>query len=317
MKKNKSDLTWIAIVACVLFSSGAVQAQSPDEHASHHPGSAPAAGAMPGGAPASAGGMPATGAGGMMEQMGEMMKNMGKPPPKQLYPTLMALPELTPEKRMEVEHAAAERMHAGTMLMGQALDALNAGTQSGDYGAMHEATTRLREGTAQLESGIAARRALAEGRAPRDVALAWFKREMRLTSPISSDEAHGSRGLSVLHLFTMALLVIFAFAMLLMYFFKMRRAAALFRRIEPGAESPPPGSSPPLGGAPGPSGGKLPKAGRSLPAKPGADAAKDDKSPAPAAGEKPLAPPSPDNSPKLADPSAEKPPTPAPPPEAS
>ena len=51
----------------------------------------------------------------MMGGMGGMMKNMGKPPPKQLYPTLMALPELSPEQRTEVEHAAAERMHAGPM----------------------------------------------------------------------------------------------------------------------------------------------------------------------------------------------------------
>ena len=305
---------WFAVV---LLLPGGARAQPTDEHASHHPGAAPAAGAMPGGAPAVAGGMPAAGAGGMMEQMGEMMKNMGKPPPKQLYPTLMALPELTPEKRMEVEHAAAERMHAGTMLMGQALDALNAGTQSGDYAAMHEATTRLREGVAQLESGVAARRALAEGRAPRDVALAWFKREMRLTAPASSDEAHGSRGLSILHLFTMALLVIFAFAMLLMYFFKMRRAAALFGRVEPGAESPPPGSSPPLGGGPGPSGVKPPKAGGSLPAKPGVDAAKEDKAPAPVADEKPPAPASPDKSSGPAETPAEKPSAPAPPPEVS
>ena len=307
----------LGLLIGLLAAPGLLCAQSPEEHASHHPGAAPAVGAMPGGAPAVAGGMPAAGAGGMMEQMGEMMKNMGKPPPKQLYPTLMALPELTPEKRMEVEHAAAERMHAGTMLMGQALDALNAGTQSGDYAAMHEATTRLREGVAQLESGIAARRALAEGRAPRDVALAWFKREMRLTAPASSDEAHGSRGLSILHLFTMALLVIFAFAMLLMYFFKMRRAAALFGRVEPAAGSPPPGSSPPLGGGPGPSGVKPPKAGGSLPAKPGADAAKGDKAPAPVADEKPPAPASPDKSSEPAEPPAEKPSAPAPPPEVS
>ena len=52
-------------------------------------------------------------------------------------------------------------MHAGTVLMGQALDTLNTGTQSGDYAAMHEATTLLREGLAQFDSGIAARRALA------------------------------------------------------------------------------------------------------------------------------------------------------------
>lgn len=262
----------LVVSVCVLLPTGRAHAQSPDEHASHHPGAAggAAAGAMPGGAPAPAAG------GGMMEQMGEMMKCMGKLPPTELYPTLMALPELTPEKRMEVEHAAAERMHAGTMLMGQALDTLNAGTQSGDYAAMHEATARLREGVAQLESGIAARRALAEGRAPREAALAWFKREMRLASPIVGEASHGGRGLSPLHLFTMALLVVFAFAMLAMYFFKMRRAAALFGRLEPDAGSPPPGSSPPLSGAPGPSGspgGKAPPAGESPPpsAKPEAD----------------------------------------------
>ena len=182
----------------------------------------------------------------MMEGMGEMMKNMGKPPPKELYPTLIALPELTPEKRLEVEQQAAGRMHAGSTLMGQALDTLNTGTQTGDYAAMHEATTRLREGIAQLESGIAARRALAEGRAPREVALAWFKREMNLTSPVLGEAQHAAHGLSSFHLFTMVLLVAFAFAMLAMYFFKMRRAAALFGRIESDGSSPPPGSAPPL-----------------------------------------------------------------------
>ena len=251
---------WFAIAVCVLLSIGGAWAQSPDEHASHHPGAAPAAGAMPAaaGAPGMAGMGPPAGAGGMMEGMGEMMKNMGKPPPKQLYPALMALPELTPEKRREVEQQAAERMHAGTKLMGQALDTLNAGAQSGDYAAMHEAMTSLREGVAELESGIAARRALAEGRAPREVALAWFKQETRLASPIGGKESHGIRGLSVLHLFTMVLLVAFAFAMLAMYFFKMRRAAALFGRIEPDNKSPPPGSSPPLDGGGGSPGGKSP-----------------------------------------------------------
>ena len=240
----------------ILLSTGRAQAQSPEEHASHHPGAAPVA--MSGGAPA--GGMPglgpSAGAGGMMEGMGEMMRNMGKPPPKELYPSLMALPELTPEQGREVEQRAAERMRAGTMLMGNALDALIAGARSDNYAAMHEAMTFLREGVAQFDSGIAARRALAEGRAPRDAALTWFKREMSLASPGAGAESHSGRGLSVLHIFAMTLLVAFAFAMLAMYYFKMRRAAALFGRIEPDTKSPPPGSSPPLDGGPGPSGGK-------------------------------------------------------------
>ena len=187
----------------------------------------------------------------MMEGMGDMMKGMmGKTPPKELYPTLMALPELTPEKRQAVEQQASERMRTGTALMGQALDTLNAATLANDYAAMHDATIRLREGIAQFESGIAARRALAEGRAPREVALAWFKQEMNLTSPVVGVESQGVHGLSILHLFTMALLVVFALAMLAMYFFKMRRAAALFGRIESDGGSPPPGSAQPLEGKP-------------------------------------------------------------------
>ena len=225
---------------CVLLFTSEIRAQTPEEHASHHPGAAGAEAtpAAPGAAPA-AGGMA-----GMMEGMGEMMKGMGKPPPKELYPTLMALPELSPEQRKVVEMQAAERMHAGSVLMGQALDSLNAGTQSNDYAAMHEAMTRLREGAAQMESGIAARRALAEGRAPREVALAWFKREMNLS--LAAPAGHQRSGITVFHLFTMALLIAFALAMVAMYFFKMRRAAALFGRIEPDKGAPPPGSSPPL-----------------------------------------------------------------------
>lgn len=232
----------LCLTLWMLGASG-LSAQTPDEHASHHPGgAAPAAGGMP----AAPGGMPATG-GGMMEGMGEMMKGMGVPPPKELYPTLMAMPELTPEQRLLVEQQSGERMHAGAMLIGQALDSLNAGTQSGDYAAMHEATTRLREGTAQLESGIAARRALAEGRPPREVALAWFRREMSLSSE-SAPAPHQPFGATPFHLFTMVLLVMFALAMVAMYFFKMRRAAALFGRIEADKKSPPPGSAPELAG---------------------------------------------------------------------
>ena len=243
----------VIATACVLLFVSQTFAQSPEEHASHHPGAA-GAGTMPatpGAAPAmgampAIGGSPAPGGmGGMMEGMGEMMKGMGKPPPKELYPTLMALPELSPEQRTQVEAQAGERMHAGSVLMGHALDSLNTGTQSGDYAAMQEAATRLREGIAQLESGIAARRALAEGRAPREVALSWFKREMNL-SLAAAPVAHQRAGVTVFHLFTMALLIAFALAMVAMYFFKMRRAAALFGRIEPDKGSPPPGSARPL-----------------------------------------------------------------------
>jgi hypothetical protein len=92
----------------LLWAPG-LRAQSPDEHASHHPGAA-RAGAMPSapGAAPGMGAMPAGGAGrapavmpggaggmgGMMEGMGEMMKGMGGgAKTKELYPSLMDLPD--------------------------------------------------------------------------------------------------------------------------------------------------------------------------------------------------------------------------------
>lgn len=260
MKTMQSLALMMAFWTALAWAVAAQAQVSPAEHAAHHPGGTPAAGTTTN-AP---GGM-----GGMMEGMGEMMKGMGKPPPKELYPSLMALPELSPEQRKQVEEQAAERMHAGSTLMGQALDTLNASAQSGDYAAMHEAMTRLREGAAQLESGIAARRALAEGRAPRAVALAWFKQEMNL-SLATAPAAHQRIG--VLHIFTMVLLVAFALAMVAMYFLKMRRAAALFGRIEADKGSPPPGSAPPLAGGKPPDGKKTPSGDKPAAAaeKPGA-----------------------------------------------
>jgi ferredoxin-NADP reductase len=154
----------------------------------------------------------------------------------------------------------------------------------------------MRESLAELEAGIAARRVLSEGKAPRNLALDWFKREMSLASPIPRDEPRALLGVSPFHLFTMGLLIAFALAMVVMYFFKMRRAAALFGRLDPGSGPPPPGGAPPLAGAPGPSAPVAPPAGKAPPA-PG--------TPPPLA-----APPRP----SPAAPAAEKSPTPDPPP---
>src|SRR6516165_12616334 len=76
---------------------------SPEEHAKHHPGKnqgGPAQGKM----------------GGGMEGMGSMMEGMGKAPPKEQYPSLMSLPELTAERREEILSQAHARMQEGTAL---------------------------------------------------------------------------------------------------------------------------------------------------------------------------------------------------------
>ena len=251
---------------------------SPEEHAKHHPGEAgggtsapgampageagPAPAATPGragsmggrpgmaGPPEGVGGGPPEGAGGMMGGggMGGMMEKMGAPKPKDFYPTLMDLPDLPLAKRVEVEQQADERMRSGVALMNESLDHLLQGTSAEDYAAMQASSASLREGLARFESGLAAKRALAEGKAPRNVALTWFKREMNLAPPMPSDEPGALLGATPFHLFTMGLLIAFALVMVAMYFFKMRRAAALFGRIEASKGVPPPGSAPELAG---------------------------------------------------------------------
>lgn len=246
-----------AVLFGLVFTPPGYGQVSPDEHAQHHPeedkekNAGGPQGMAPGGqAPGKGMGGGMEGMGKMMEGMGKMMEGMGKPPPKELYPTLMSLPDLTPEQREQVRGQAQERMHVGVALMSEGLDALAEAVENENYAAMQEATAKVREAFARFESGLAARRALAEGKPPRQVALQWFKGEMNLQPPQGVETRRGLFGVTLFHLFTMVLLVAFALAMVAMYFFKMRRAAALFGRIESDSGSPPPGSAPPLAPAP-------------------------------------------------------------------
>ncbi len=242
----------LCLVIGLIFASTLRAQVSPEDHAKHHPGGAGAA-TLPAAAsgtapampqmPASPGGTAPGGMGGMMEGMGDMMKGMGgTPTTKELYPSLMSMPELSPEKRQEISAAADERMKVGTAAMGKSLDKLGPALAANDFAAIQEATAEMRQGSAQFETGVAAHRALAEGTPPRDIALQWFRSEMSLPQPGVSTPAAAS---SWFHFAVMTLLIFFAAAMVAMYFFKMRRAAALFGRLDPGSGPPPPGSLPP------------------------------------------------------------------------
>lgn len=199
----------------------------------------------------------------MMEGMGKMMEAMGASPPKELYPTLMDLPNLPPEKRAEIEQLAHDRMTASREQMSAAATRLSDAAMREDYAAMQQATAQMREALAQFESGLAVHRALAEGKAPRNVALQWFKQDMNLL-PAASTEPRAFLGVTPFHLFTMALLIAFALAMVAMYFFKMRRAAALFGRLDPDAKPPPAGGTPPPSAPPPPPSPAAPPAEKSL-----------------------------------------------------
>jgi hypothetical protein len=226
---------------------------------------------------------------GGMGDMGAMMKGMMPSKPtggcnggdcggtgaatNPIYATLMTLPALTPERRAEIEALATQQTTEGMARLAKGSDSLNLATQVGDNLAMQRAIGVMREGLDELEAGTAARRALTEGKAPQNLALGWFKREMNLASPVPREEPRALFGLTPIHLFTMVLLVAFALAMVAMYFFKMRRAAALFRRLDGDSGRPPPGASPPLAGAPSPKSGKAPEPEKKAAAPP-PDAAK-------------------------------------------
>lgn len=222
MKRCILQLSILLVLLAAFACAQVVRAQiSAQEHASHHPGQAPPEGAQPSGAMS-----------GMMEGMMDMM---GAPPPKEMYPRLMDLPDLPIEQRAEIERQAHQRMMNGTKLLSEGLNDLSAAAATDDFATMQVATAKMREGMSQFESGLAAHRAIREGKAPRDVASQWFKREMNLLPPASSESGFRLWGMNLFHTAIMAVLVIFAFTMIWMYLFRMRRAALLLQELTGGA----------------------------------------------------------------------------------
>ncbi|WP_146039437.1 MULTISPECIES: 2Fe-2S iron-sulfur cluster-binding protein [unclassified Variovorax] len=279
----------LALMGSLLIGNSPAAAQSKEtEHESHHPGaaqpsnpdpspSAASAGAPMAGASAPAQAPPAMSAQpdakqGMMGGMQKMMEGMmgsegccGGGAGKEIYPFLMSLPTLTPEKRAEVRRLSEERIYEGTMLLQTAQERLSTAIAAGDHDTAESALQQSRDGLGRVGSGVAVHKLLQEGTPPQNVASQWFKSETNLASPIAREDSRKVLGVLPLHLFVMALLIAFALAMVAMYFFKMRRTAALFGRIEPNPGAPPPGTSPPLGGAPNPSSPAGPPAGTTTP----------------------------------------------------
>ena len=97
---------------------------------------------------------------------------------KLLYPQLMALPDLPPERRASVEQLAHHRMREGIQLLASLSSEASHAVQRNDYGGLQEASDRMRVAWGEFDSGLSAYRALAEGQAPRGIALAWFRSPM-------------------------------------------------------------------------------------------------------------------------------------------
>lgn len=197
-------------------------------HASHHP-------AAPGGAPpqptSEGGGTPA--AGGTGAGCGDgMIGCMQGAPRKQLYPTLMSMPALTPAERQSAEREAHGRMSSGLpLLVGGADEAMRA-FSAGDGSAMRESAERVRQGLSLFESGLSTHLALAGGDQPQAVALAWFKEAMNLSAP-GANMTHGGSGvfdLSAGHIAMMIGLGLSAASLLAVQFMRMRRVQSILQR---------------------------------------------------------------------------------------
>jgi len=205
------------------FASPTMAQVSPEEHASHHPAEEAS---EEGDAEASDGAEPSAPAGG---GMGSMMGEL-EPPPKDLYPSLMSMPDLSAQELKEIEQRAKERVQSGLVLMTQAIDQMSRASSENDFESMQAASALFREGFAKFESGLATRQYLSEGQLPREIALNWFRREMNI-HPQSPDHGDGPMGLSWFHFSTMIVLIVFGTTMIGMYFFKMRRASVLIMRL--------------------------------------------------------------------------------------
>lgn len=201
---------------------------SPEEHEQHHPEQTKGADSDNGRATMGTGGMMGGEMGGMMNSM---MEKMGAPKPKDLYPKLMSLPDLPIEQRAKIQQEAHQRMLDGSQLLSAGLDELTMAAAKDDFPLMQTATAKMREGLSQFESGLGAKRAIVEGKAPRNVALQWFKREMNLQAGTNKDAPFLFFGMTPFHTSIMAVLLAFAVAMIWMYFLKMQRAAVLMERL--------------------------------------------------------------------------------------
>lgn len=244
----------LVVFSIVLFPTSRPALAQPDAHSSHHPGQSASTPPSEPQSPQSqpqASPPPAPPSGGM-----EMMGMMGGPPPKQLYPQLMELPAMTPEARAKISADAHARVEAANTALLQAQADYHQAMTNNDPTGMSAAASRQRAALAELISGTAALRALAEDKPPREVALSWFREQMNLSSAEAPPpERAGPFGFSWFHTILMAAVAAVALAMLVMGISRRQRSMALVQRLTatPPANVPvaaPPRPAPPTMPAP-------------------------------------------------------------------
>ena len=202
-------------VAMTFLMAAHVHAEDADEHAAQH-GSASPAGGVAAGSMASSGMKPA---GEMQSMMGEMMEGEhgggGQSP---FLSQLLALPALDGAARQALLLQAEQRSHRGLMLISEAARAVaHAETATEQMAAVRN----LREGSDLLDSGAAARMALAGTGKPEGAAMNWFRDRLS----IEPDETHAAHpfGLSPSHLLLMLFLLLLSTGLAMLQLLRLRR----------------------------------------------------------------------------------------------
>lgn len=202
-------------VAMTFLTASIVHAEDADEHAAHH-GSASPAGGVAAGSMASSGMQPA---GEMQSMMGERMEGEhGGRRQSPFFSQLLALPALDDAARQALLRQAEQRSHRGLMLISEAARAAaHAETATEQIAAVRN----LREGSDLLDSGVAARMALAGTEKPEGAAMNWFRDRLS----IEPDETHAAHpfGLSPSHLLLMMFLLLLSTGLAALQLLRLKR----------------------------------------------------------------------------------------------
>lgn len=151
---------------------------------------------------------------------------------KPFYPSLMQWPALTDEARRAVRAEALKRLGSGTEVLTAEQSRLHHALASNDFVAAGAAIKGAHEGLAQAESGVSTLKGLEEGKAPREIALTWFKNQNGIGG---AEQMATDSGLSWWHIIGMVLLAAALLAALLLRQARLRRIASLVERLMPGS----------------------------------------------------------------------------------
>lgn len=162
----------------------------------------------------------------------EAMMRPASPPPEPLYPFLMRFPDLTAAARLEVAQRADRDAREGLAALERALEAARDAARMGDVEAGASAAVAAREAMDRIEGARAVQRALEQGRAPREVALAWFRREMSLVPGAAGAGVRDRpRASPWRHRLGIGALAAVAIVLLAGFAVRVRRASALVERL--------------------------------------------------------------------------------------